>query len=189
MRITSGSKRGLVLETVREKGIRPTSDKVRQAVFNSLQTTLDTETVFLDLYAGTGAMGIEALSRGARHTYFVDKHPKSIALIRKNIHKAGFEAQSTVIHQTARKALQMLHTKGISADIIYMDPPYADSVQLETDALAIIEQEILKKNGIMVLEYQKNDIISINIKNLDLFKEKTYGIAGIKMYRLGSNDE
>lgn len=187
MRITSGKKRGLVLETIQDDWIRPTSDKVRQAVFNSLQTELDGDTIFLDLYAGSGAMGLEAISRGCRHAYFVDKQLKSIELIQKNIKKAGFEEKATVIHQTAQTALELLSKKRIQADIIYLDPPYADSPQLEADALKIIEQEILKKNGIMVLEYKKNDIISMNIAKLDLLKEKTYGIARIKMYRLGSS--
>ncbi|NLN97775.1 MAG: 16S rRNA (guanine(966)-N(2))-methyltransferase RsmD [Eubacteriaceae bacterium] len=189
MRITSGKKRGLRLEAIHEDWIRPTSDKVRQAVFNSLQTELDDETVFLDLYAGSGAMGIEALSRGAQHAYFVDQHPKSIALIQKNIRKAGFEENATVIRSTAQKALDLLSKKGIRVDIVYLDPPYADSAQLEADAFKMIEQEILKKNGIMVLEYKKNDIISINIKELNLFREKTYGLAKVEMYRLGSSHD
>ncbi len=124
MRIIAGHKRGAHLYTPTDDSIRPTLDRHRQALFNMLQHHFPTQlrdTQVLDLFAGTGALGLEALSRGARHAIFVDNNPQSVNLVQRNIVKLGYQDQTSVQQQDALVFLQQRNTP---ADLIFLDPPY-----------------------------------------------------------------
>ena len=124
MRIIAGEKRGKKLVTITGDKIRPTADKIKGAIFNSLQNEIRTAAVFVDLFSGTGAMGLEALSRGVELAYFFDLSSESIAITKKNIKLLGYDHRSRVFNQSARSGLEMLAHNKVQCDIIFMDPPY-----------------------------------------------------------------
>lgn len=157
MRIIGGRFRGARLHTPKGIDIRPTADRLRESIFNILGSRLRSKRV-LDLYAGTGAMGIEALSRGAIHAIFIDKNPRAIDLIRRNIAKVGVVEQSTVIPWNIAHNLQCLC--GHEAfDLVFIDPPYRkgfinrtlinlQSARIEC-ARVIVEHDIEEPMGIL----------------------------------------
>ena len=121
MRVISGSARGKQLTPVPGKDTRPTTDRVKESVFNILQMMVPGSEM-LDLFAGTGQMGIEALSRGASHAVFCDAAPKALSVIRKNIAAARVEDRAEVIGADFVSALRRL--QGRQFDVIFLDPPY-----------------------------------------------------------------
>lgn len=155
MRVISGSARGRALHAVPGMDTRPTTDKVKESVFNILQFhVLDAS--MLDLFAGTGQMGIEALSRGAAHAVFVDHAAKAISTIKKNIAAARVHDRAQVIQAEYAEALERLH--GQKFDIIFLDPPYGGE-QLNS-ALKMLELfDILSVNGIIICESSVEDTV------------------------------
>lgn len=146
MRVITGTARGRRLKEPVGNDIRPTTDQVKESVFNILQFDIEGRSV-LDLFGGTGQMGIEALSRGAAHLTVVDSSPAAIKLIRENLKLTGFENDATVI---SGDSIRFLDSCG-KFDIIYIDPPYASDFYAE--ALKKINKiDILKENGIIVCE-------------------------------------
>lgn len=123
MRIIAGSARGRKLISPTEPGVRPTTERVREAVFNALFSRMDIEdAVVVDLFAGTGAYGLEALSRGARHATFVDSDRRSIELVRDNVAALGFDDQSTVVPTDAIQWCR--RGTSLDVDVTFCDPPY-----------------------------------------------------------------
>jgi len=152
MRIVSGSAGGRVLKAPTNADvIRPTSDKVRQALFNVLGQTCDGFAV-LDLYAGTGALGLEALSRGAVKAVLVDSGREAQALCKENAQALGFADQVQVLPFSADRAIVKLHEKGEKFELIFADPPYAQqAVAMLLHKLA--EHPLLSEGGRLVLEH------------------------------------
>ena len=122
MRIISGEKRGLQLVSPPGKDVRPTHDKVREALFGRLQFSVP-DTAFLDLFAGSGAVGIEALSRGAKHAVFCDKSDASLYVVRENIKKAGYGDKSTVVRGDYLRIIESFKNK-YKFDIVFIDHTY-----------------------------------------------------------------
>jgi 16S rRNA (guanine966-N2)-methyltransferase len=118
MRVIGGEFRSRVLKTLPGQALRPTPDLLRQALFNVLAPRIE-GTVFLDAYAGSGAVGIEALSRGARHAIFIESHAPAVRLIRENLRSLELEPRATVIQGPTRT-----HLARQTADIVFLDPPY-----------------------------------------------------------------
>ncbi|MBQ9314367.1 MAG: 16S rRNA (guanine(966)-N(2))-methyltransferase RsmD [Clostridia bacterium] len=155
MRIISGKVRGLTLKTIDGDSTRPTRDMVREAVFSILMNHVP-ECYFLDLFAGSGAMGIEALSRGAKFSMFIDLNPKCVKVIKENLEKAKYVDSSEVYNTDYKKALNKLNEEMF--DIIYVDPPY--NKEMGIDAINVIsEKNILKEDGIIVLETDTNEYV------------------------------
>jgi len=123
MRIIAGTRRGLTLIPFAGRAIRPTADRLRESLFNIIGPLGDNCRV-LDLFAGTGAMGIEALSRGAAEALFIDKDPKALALIQRNLERSRFTAQGRVIGADIARGLGCLATLPGWADLAFIDPPY-----------------------------------------------------------------
>ena len=146
MRVISGSARGRKLKEPSGHGIRPTSAKVKESVFNIIQFDLEGRRV-LDLYAGTGQLGIEAISRGARSVVFVDSDKEAIRLIRENLQICGFMDNATVL---CRDVPRFLEGDG-RFDIIFIDPPYNTPLATET-IQKIIKFDKLETNGIIMCE-------------------------------------
>ncbi len=121
MRVIAGTARSLRLKTPEGMDTRPTTDRIKETLFNMLQPDLP-DAVFVDLYSGSGGIGIEALSRGARHAYFVENNKSAIACITDNLRFTRLADRATVLKQDALAALQSIHEK--EADIVFMDPPY-----------------------------------------------------------------
>jgi len=123
MRIISGTSKGRRLVTPKNQGLRPTSDRVKESVFNILGEIVE-EKVVLDLFAGTGNLGIEALSRGARRAIFVEKGRQAVRLIQRNIAQCGMDGRSEIIPKDVNRAIGILKQRGESFDVILMDLPY-----------------------------------------------------------------
>jgi 16S rRNA (guanine966-N2)-methyltransferase len=172
MRIISGICRGRKLTPLKGPDIRPTSDRIKETLFNILGPKVRHAQV-LDLFAGTGALGLEALSRGAAHTVFVDRSETACDIIRQNIHRCGFPAQATVVRQD-------LFSPGTHAaivcrqfDLIFLDPPYDNGYVLKT-----LEQKnpasFLSETGIIVAEHAAHEILPSSLNGLDIFRQKKY---------------
>ena len=172
MRVISGSKRGSVLYAPEGLGTRPTTDRIKESLFNILMPMLS-ESCFLDLFAGSGAIGIEALSRGAQKAVFVDSDPKAVRIVKKNITKTGFEDSSLVLGMDHKRALKKLEDSGYRFDIIFMDPPYySDFIENILDEIK--NSGILNKEGIVVVE-QAKDEPEIVTPGFSVFRIKDYG--------------
>ena len=179
MRVISGSARGLKLESPDGDKTRPTLDRVKEALFSMLFPYLNGAEV-LDLFAGTGALGIEALSRGADKSCFVDNSKDAIRVINSNVSAARFVDSSTVLKTDAIEFLKNCDQK---FDIIFLDPPYANGLY-EASVNLISENKILKKDGLIVIE-QDLDAPSMNTFGdaFAVFKEKKYGRVGITVLK------
>lgn len=162
MRVISGKARGLKLNTIEGDSTRPTRDMVKEALFSILMNEIPNSR-FLDLFAGSGAIGIEALSRGADFCMFIDANSKCIKVIKENIEKAKFSEITEVYNTDYKNALNKI--KQNEFDIIYVDPPYNKNMGI--DAINIIsERDILKENGIIVLETDTNEIVPETIRKV-----------------------
>lgn len=179
MRIVGGEKRGLKLNELDARvECRPTIDRVKEAIFDIIQ--FDIEGAVLDLFAGTGQLGIEALSRGCEKAVFCDNNENSVKLIKANIKKAKYEHKSEVLFCDYKKYLKHI-AKPNSFKIIFLDPPY--ETELAVKALEIIEEgQILKKNGIVVLECGKKEEKPQNVGRLSLKKRYNYGQVSVLIY-------
>ena len=171
MKIISGKYKGRVLEGFDIAGTRPTMDRVKESLFALIQSYLEDATV-LDLFAGSGNLGIEALSEGAKEIYLVDKNKKACQVIKRNINKIGIEA-SDIFCGDYKSALEKYQEQSIKFDIIFLDPPY--QTDLVKKSMEVIEKyELLSKNGIIVAESNTLDKIIYSDK-LEIVKSKKYG--------------
>lgn len=177
MRIISGEKKGTRLFSLKKRKIRPTSDKVKGAIFNVLVSVEDKK--ILDLFAGSGALGIEALSRGAKEAVFVDSSFTSLDLIRKNLEKLGFKDKSRLIKKNVLRFLKG-ETEG-KFDLILADPPYGKGLcQKVLEILS--EKEILNPDGVLVIEHHKKEKIE-KLENFILLQERKYGDTLVSFFR------
>lgn len=175
MRIIGGEKRGTLLANIKGDWIRPTTDKVREAIFSSLLSYIIDFDVFVDCFAGSGAMGLEACSRGFKDVILFDNNKKSLNIINKNITKLGYKDKVKVYLTSAKKGLEILDKYKIKGNVFFMDPPYK-KIDLVYELLdIIIEKDLLAKNSIILIEHDKNDIINKVDSNYKIVKEKNYG--------------
>lgn len=183
MRVIAGEKRGTVLISPKDKEVRPTSDKIKGAIFNTIQMELNGAQVFVDFFAGSGAMGIEALSRGVERAYFCDVALASLAVIKKNLTKTAFNDRAEVLPMAAQAGVAYLAGQGVSADLIFMDPPYAQGEAVLSLAAACITEKIVNLGTIIMIEHEKSVIMPLMIENFTRYKEKRYGITVVSYYR------
>jgi len=177
MRITTGEYRGKQLKM--PKGIRPTQDKVRKALFDILG---DIEGLsFLELYAGSGAVGLEAVSRGVSELTLVEYNRDCLVAIRKNIEFLKPKACSLYPFE-AEKTIKTLHKNERKFDIIFFDPPYYEDLAKKT-LQTLTAYDILAPNGFIVTQHFKKDILPVKLANLALFKEAKYGDTVLSFYR------
>ena len=173
MRVIAGEKRHLLLKTLNDLSIRPTTDKIKETLFNMIQ--FDVQGVnFLDLFAGTGAIGIEALSRGAKMATFVDNNDKSIKVIKENLEHTGLSEKANVIKSDARLSLENLSRKNESYDIVFMDPPY-DKDLYRPVFEKLSKSNIINNDSIIILEVAlKDDAVGIEDLGFKISKIKKY---------------
>lgn len=175
MRVISGTARGTNLYTLEGNDTRPTLDRVKEPLFSIIQTLIPNARV-LDLFAGSGALGIESLSRGAEHAVFCDKSYKASEILRKNIEKTHLEEKSTIITKDYLKALEQV--KNEKFDIIFLDPPY--KLNLAGKAVEkIIELDILSEDGVIIVETdeEKRDLDNLKKIKINIYDLRVYGRA------------
>jgi 16S rRNA (guanine(966)-N(2))-methyltransferase RsmD len=180
MRITGGTARGRVIQVPRNPDIRPTTDRTREAVFSMLGSLTDIWDRCLDLYAGTGALGIEALSRGAGWVDFVEKEHRSCDIIKHNLLNLGFKDSSHVYCFDVNRVFTDIQKQ---FDIIFMDPPYADkTIEKVIDRLAT--SQIVKENTVLVVSHSSKVKLNEEYERMRLVKNKRYGDTAISIYCL-----
>lgn len=186
VRVISGSARGLKLNTPGDDRVRPTTDRVKESMFNIVQDWVYDSQV-LDLFAGSGALGIEALSRGASQAVFCDNSLDSIKIIKSNIEKARVVDRSQIVSDDFRRCLRDMEAKNQSFDMIFVDPPYYKGL-FEEVLDTIRACKILKKDGIVIVEHDAKRPIG-QVEGLEVYKEKKYGITMLTFYCLEDDDE
>jgi len=184
MRVTGGKNKGCRLSSFKGLDIRPTSDMVRESIFNLLGQDMGGLRV-LDLFAGTGSLGIEALSRGADQAVFIDNSIKSIRLIKKNLERCGLLSAGLVIKKDLSRGLPK--SQGFAQnpfDLVFIDPPYGRGlIPPLLQELALIK--IMCENGIIITESQKNDVLLDQQNGLTLTDSRRYGETKIDRYFYG----
>lgn len=181
MRVVSGSAKGRPLKSVPGIGTRPTTDKVKEALFSMIGPYFEDGEV-LDLFAGTGGLGIEALSRGMKSAVFVDMDPKSIDTIRANLKATKLEAQAQVYRNEAGRALSALEKRGRTFDLVFLDPPYRLKHGDEL-MLMMAEKGMLKEDAVVVLEHESSYAYPEDIPGFYRLKQSVYGETTISIYQ------
>ncbi|MEG1500215.1 MAG: 16S rRNA (guanine(966)-N(2))-methyltransferase RsmD [Clostridia bacterium] len=176
MRIISGEYRGKALCSFKTELIRPTADKVKQALFTKFQFDIE-GCSFLDLFAGTGAIGIEAISRGANKVVFVDNNEESVALIKANL--KSINCSKNVFTSDYKGYLKKCTQK---FDFIFIDPPYAHVEAYDQALKNIFEKDILEKDGVIICEHSSD--FAIKNTSFDLFCQKKYGLVTLSYFKL-----
>jgi 16S rRNA (guanine966-N2)-methyltransferase len=173
MRVIAGTARRLKLETPAGRHTRPTSDKIKETLFNILQPELY-DARFLDLFGGSGGIGIEALSRGAREAVFVDNDKEAVRCIKANLKHTHFEDVSRVMAMDAGQALRRLEQLGRPFDIIFMDPPYG--MELERRLLPyLLESGLVEKDTLLILETSlETDLTYLDYLPCEIDRVKEY---------------
>lgn len=181
MRIIAGEFSSRSIKTLKGNSTRPTLDKVREAVFSSLGGFFDGGAM-LDLYSGSGAVGIEALSRGMDKAYLVDKNREAIRIIKENVNSLHIEDKTKVLCMPDTKALQYFIEHQIKFDLVYLDPPYA--LQQNEKVITILDENHLLNDGArIVVECLKEDQNFEQKNDIEKYKEAIYGITRIVYYR------
>lgn len=178
MRVITGKARGVQLKTPSGQLTRPTADRVKEALFSIINFDIP-EANILDLFGGTGQLGIEGLSRGAKHAVFVDAREEACSLIRENLQKTKLSSQGTVIRSDY---LTYLNRSNDQFDIIFLDPPYAE-VFLENALNRITEIDILRSNGIIIAERPLGKDLSLEFEGYSRSKDYKYGNTLLTIYR------
>ena len=172
MKIISGEKRGTKLFSFSEKNIRPTSQRIKEAIFNVLKSRNFNfkEKIIYDLFAGTGSLGLETLSRGSKKVYFFDNDRQSIKILGKNINKLKYTNYCEIIKANLENYNFLIHEK---PNLIFCDPPYNSNLICLTLKL-LLEKKIIVKNCLIIIETSKKKFF--NFKNkLEILEDRTYG--------------
>ncbi len=180
MKILTGRLRGQKIEFKPNPRLRPTADKVRQAVFNMLQGEVEGKSV-LDLYSGTGALGIEALSSGAESVIFVEKNPAQCRAIKRSLELLRLRGDARVENSDAIKAVQQLAGETLTFDFIFLDPPYEKGLALRT-LRAISESSIFHEGSLVICETGDEEPIPQKIGLFNCVKNKRYGDTRILFF-------
>ncbi len=182
MRVVSGTRKGKILKAVPGSSTRPTTDKVKEAIFNMIGPYFDGG-LGLDLFAGSGGLGIEALSRGAEKVIFVDKDGKAIQTIHENISNCGFEENAEVYRNDSDRALKAIKKRELSFELIFLDPPYKK--QQLVKLLEIIDKEnLLATKGKIICEHGTDIHLPDSVGHLNVQKREKYGIIAVTIYEI-----
>ncbi len=173
MRIISGTSKGRKLATPKDLSLRPTSDRVKESIFNILRGQIEGRAV-LDLFAGTGNLGIEALSRGAKKVIFVEKERRAIRLIQRNLAQFGLMERSEVLPIDANRAIGILKQRRNIFDLIFMDPPYEQGL-IERTLMKLNSYPIYHRDSILVIERHRRELLSAAIVGWDLVRQRQMG--------------
>ena len=181
MRVVSGRFKGRVIKAVKGSNTRPTTDKIKESIFNMIGPYFDGG-LALDLYGGSGNLGIEALSRGIEKGIFVDRENAAIQQIRQNISELGLEGQAEIYRNDAFKALKALTKRELAFDLVFLDPPYKG--QRINEILEFIEEHgLLNNDGIIMAECLKEDPLYEEIGDIRQVRREIYGITAITIYQ------
>ncbi len=182
MRVITGTAKGIHLKTLEGLDVRPTTDRVKEGMFSSIQFDL-AGAVVLDLFAGSGQLGIEALSRGAKQAVFVDHSPHAIRVIKENLEKTGFQSKAQIYQKESEHFFALCPDAFF--DFIFLDPPYRKDIL--QNILPNLEKK-LKKTGKMICEHEKELKMPEEIFNLRLQKNYFYGKIVVSVYAFAEEE-
>lgn len=175
MRVISGVARGTKLKSIEETTTRPTLDRIKESLFNIISSKIP-EAIILDLFAGSGAISIEFLSRGAKQAYLCEKNHLATKMIYENLNKTKLATNAVVMQKDYKKALEMVSGQNLQFDFIYLDPPYA--LDIAVDAVKrILSLNLLKEKGSIIIETddEKRELLKLQEVNLNIYDIRKYG--------------
>lgn len=181
MRVVAGEFKGRKLKTLSGKNTRPTTDKVKGAMFNIIGPYF-TKGEVLDLYSGSGSLGIEAVSRGFSHAVLVDQHYGAIQVIRENVKMTKKEEQFSIWKMTDKKALVKAKEEKKCFDLVFLDPPYAKE-QINKVIEQLEQLELLADGACIVCETEQHIVLDDHFQTLEKRKEQVYGISKVTIYK------
>jgi len=194
VRVIAGKYRSRRLQTLRGTALRPSSDRLRETLFNILGAAIE-GAIFIDLFAGSGAVGIEALSRGARGAIFVENHPAGAALITRNLASLGiptaaqvasrktFAGSAEILRMNAMDALERLAQGGVHVDFAFADPPYANTRAYEDILEFLGESELLARSGRVIAEHRRKSDLPTIVGRLERTRVVEQGDTALSFYK------
>ncbi|MCU1307422.1 MAG: putative methyltransferase [Acidobacteriaceae bacterium] len=184
MRVIAGKFRSRKLNAPPGMDTRPTSDRLRETLFNVVGPRVP-DSVWLDLYAGTGAVGIEAISRGARQVYFVESEKKAARIIRDNLKSLDIEDGFEVLEREAAQAIRLLDSQVVQCDFCFIDPPYGSHGAYEQILGFVSQSRLIGAESIVIAEHDKHFDPGGRFGALERYRELKQGDAVLSFYRLG----
>lgn len=181
MRVISGEAKGRRLNAPADDSIRPTADRAKETLFHIIGEKVPGALV-LDLFAGSGNLGIEALSRGARRAFFVDIAKKAVATIRENLALVAFTERSTVWQEDAFSALSRLRRMGRRFDLVFSDPPYGHQLA-KRSLVTLAHGQLVQGNGLVIVEHHRKDLLPKRVATLLMLDERRFGDSVLTFYR------
>ena len=181
MRVIPGPARGTRLVSLGSANIRPTLDRVKESFFNQVGPGLE-GVAFLDLFAGSGSMGIEALSRGAETVVFVEPNPKAQHIIVQNLEKCKMTGDNRILLKSSALAgLKALKERGLDFDLVYVDPPFAEDLY-EPTLLELSRSQVMRRNAVVVVEHFHKTVLLENYDKLKLYKDRRLGDSCLSFF-------
>jgi 16S rRNA (guanine(966)-N(2))-methyltransferase RsmD len=185
MRVIAGKYGSRTLKTLRGMALRPTSDRLRETLFNILGPTVE-GSLFVDVYAGTGAVGIEALSRGAGEVIFIERHAAAVALIRKNLDALGIATGFEILAKDALRGLEILSTRKLGGhlrvDFFFVDPPYAEKEEYSRTLEFLDGSRLLARHGRVIVEHASRLALPERLVHLERKRVVEQGDASLSFY-------
>lgn len=181
MRIISGLAKGRKILSPDSMETRPTLDRIKESIFNIIQNKVYDATV-TDIFSGTGSLGLEAASRGAKQCYLVDRSPSAYSYLKKNVENLKFEDICTTLNMDAYESLKHYDKKGITFDIIFIDPPYAKNM-IPKAVEMVFQMNLLKEDGIIVTKIDSGEEIYEGYETIKLYDKRKYGNTTVCFYR------
>jgi len=182
MKIVAGKNKGKKLKHLKDANVRATSHKVREALFDIILPYID-KAFFLDLFAGTGAIGIEALSRGAEKAFFIENNGKCIKIIHENLNITGNAEYGKIFKSDYASGLRILDKKNYRFDYIFLDPPYNKGLAIKA-LKEISNMSILKEDGQVIVQHHRREVLENRIDSLKMVKQKHYGGSLLTFFEL-----
>jgi RNA methyltransferase, RsmD family len=185
MRVIAGKYKHRILKGPKHEGLRPTADRIKEALFNIIGAKIN-DADFLDLFAGSGAIGIEALSRDAKSVVFADNNPSSIKLLKDNIRFLDSSDQIRVLQFPVARTIAILAKEGLSFDLIFLDPPFQAGLLPKT-VDSIIGYQLLKNDGVLIVEHPRT--LTFNFPALHVLLARDYGGVSLTFLQLPMMNE
>jgi 16S rRNA (guanine(966)-N(2))-methyltransferase RsmD len=188
MRVIAGKARGKRLKAPPGSSTRPVTDMIKEALFNVWGERLE-QAVFLDLFAGSGSIGIEALSRGARTVIFVDNSAAAVSVIKDNLDNCKIAEGFEVYRNDVFRALSILQSRGTRFDLIYVDPPFTNEAIFDKVLHVLDQADILAPNGVMVIRTFRKKTLPMYLEHLYKYRSNDYGESVLHYYRSREEDQ
>jgi len=192
MRVIAGKYRSRTLHSLRGMDVRPTSDRLRETLFNVLTAGNPAAlegSIWLDLFAGTGAVGIEALSRGAKDVYFVESSPAAADAIRGNLLSLGIESGYTVLQEDLPRAFWRMERQRVAADVVFIDPPYRMTDAYTKTLRALSDSSLVWAMSVVIAEHEKKFDPGEEFGSLRRFRHLVQGSTALSFYRMGNGGD